>query len=98
MIILPEMAVTDFYSHSETDEDVMRESWNTTRPVGGFSSKKENLQEVLKAKNLTKNYANMTPRNIKVISSAMTGANRWNVSEILWLSLTYPLDKELTER
>lgn len=70
MIMLPETAVTDFYSHSETDEDVMRESWNTMRPVGaffGFFFFKENIQEVLKAKNLTKNYANMTPADGKLL-------------------------------
>lgn len=59
------MAVTDFYSHSETDGDVMRESWTTTRPVGAFCFKKESIHEVLKAKNSTKNYANMTPTDGK---------------------------------
>lgn len=46
MIILPEMAVTDFYGHSETDEDVMRESWNTMRPVGAFKKKKKHSRSV----------------------------------------------------
>lgn len=34
MIILSKMAVTDLYSHHETNEDVMRESRNTISTVG----------------------------------------------------------------
>lgn len=34
MMILSKMAMTDLYSHRETNEDVMRESKNTVSPVG----------------------------------------------------------------